>query len=345
MHTIPVKSLPVKDVIHDIAKALETTCIENGEEYTLNLPAFFGKGFITGIEIKGGMGILVYDCIFKADTQIQFSLNEVNPLKFLYVLSGSIIHRFANDKEKVHKIERYQSSIVAGRSRHGHILIFKKNVRTRMHSLEIDRKKFKEKMKHDINSLNDELKKLFNDVEAKEQFYFKDHFSLELAELFDEMYEFEKVDFLRKLFLEGMAYQALIKQLVLYMDDQKEESERSVLRISEVVKVKEAVLYIENNLINNPDISQISDKVDLTTAKLQHAFKILYHCTVNQFIQKKRLEIARSLILNTEYNMSEIVTKIGLSSNSYFSKIFKENYEISPSEFREKNFSPLHKNN
>ena len=339
MNTILVKSLPIKDVIHDIAKALDTDLIVNEEEYTLNIPKVLGSGFITGIKIEGGLGILLYDCLFKDDTQIQFSLNEVSPLKFLYVLAGSIIHCFENDKEKVHKIEQYQSSIVAGRLRHGHILLFKKNLHTRMHSLEIERKKFRDKMKSDIDSLNKDLRYLFKDVDAKKQFYFKDHFSLELAELFEEMYEFGKVDFLRKLYLEGMAYQALIKQLVLYMDHQKEESERSVLKISEVAKVKEAVLYIENNLINNPSLPKIADKVGLSTSKLQKAFKILYHATINQYIQEKRLEIARSLILNTDYNMSEIVTKIGLTSNSYFSKIFKEHYQVSPSEFRENNIS------
>jgi len=344
MNTVQITSLPLKRTLQDIAAGLNTECVQNGEEYSVTIPSSKGRGFITGLEIPGGMAIMLYDCVFKDDMEFHFSITEVNPLKFLFVISGTILHSFEDDQERIHKIETYQSSIVASRENHGHILNFKKDQHTRLHSLEINREKFREKMRGDIRSLPKDLQDLFYDVDAKESFYFKDHFSLDLAEMFKQMYAFEKSDFLRKLFLEGMAYQALIKQLVLYMEDKNLENEKSLLTVLDVKKIKDAVFYIDNNLMDAPSVPDIAESAGLSVPKLQQGFRILYKSTVNQYITKSRLNEARNLVLNTEYNISEIAMQIGISSKSYFSKIFREYYYLSPSQFREKNFSSIKKN-
>jgi AraC-like DNA-binding protein len=81
-------------------------------------------------------------------------------------------------------------------------------------------------------------------------------------------------------------------------------------------------------------VALLAKRVGLNVNKLQDGFQSIYNDTVNGYVQKTRLEIARNLLMITEFNISEIVRKIGLSSKSYFSKIFKEEYQISPSEFR-----------
>ncbi|MDX1318460.1 MAG: AraC family transcriptional regulator, partial [Xanthomarina gelatinilytica] len=40
------------------------------------------------------------------------------------------------------------------------------------------------------------------------------------------------------------------------------------------------------------------------------------------------------LIKNTDMNISEVVYTIGLTSRSYFSKIFKEKYNCSPKDYK-----------
>ena len=54
-----------------------------------------------------------------------------------------------------------------------------------------------------------------------------------------------------------------------------------------------------------------------------------------EYIRYTRLEAARDLIRTTDLNISQIVYTIGFSSRSYFSKIFKNKYGITPSEFKE----------
>lgn len=67
--------------------------------------------------------------------------------------------------------------------------------------------------------------------------------------------------------------------------------------------------------------------------KLQESFKYMYDLTVNKYMQQVKLEAAKDLLNSSDYNISQIVNMIGLNNRSYFSKIFKEKYNVSPKYF------------
>ena len=71
----------------------------------------------------------------------------------------------------------------------------------------------------------------------------------------------------------------------------------------------------------------------------------MYGRTVTEYIRHVRLEAARDLINTSELNISQIVYTIGFSSRSYFSKIFKAKYNISPSDYLKKLRASLIKHN
>jgi AraC-like DNA-binding protein len=80
-------------------------------------------------------------------------------------------------------------------------------------------------------------------------------------------------------------------------------------------------------------LDKLSLESGLSQAKLQEGFKLLYARTVTEYIRHARLEAARDYLSNSDMNISQVVYTIGFSSRSYFSKIFKNKYGISPSEF------------
>lgn len=335
MNSIHVNSLPLKDVIRDIAKVLKIPFSENCGEYLLQLPKAVGEGNIRGINFEGGLGLIQYDCLFKEDMEIHFVVNNIHPLKFLYTLEGVLLHRFENE-DQLHKIEQYQNAIVASSKHNGHVLLFKAKQKVRVNSLEIEREKFQAKMECDINSLDDELEKLFKDIKASGAFYHSGNYSLGIANILNEMSEFLAENFTRKLFLEGMSYQILTQQILQYQDDQKDEGERMLLRSSELKQIQHISYLIESNISDVPTVENLAKEAGLNINKLQEGFKKLYGTTVNNYVQKVRLDAAYNLLTKTDLSISEIVNAIGLSSKSYFSKIFKEKYSISPSDFRKK---------
>lgn len=58
--------------------------------------------------------------------------------------------------------------------------------------------------------------------------------------------------------------------------------------------------------------------------------------TFTGLVLKQRLLNAYNLVVNTNYPMEDIAHKLGLSSVSYFFKIFKEHFKESPGDIREK---------
>ncbi|QLG46482.1 helix-turn-helix domain-containing protein [Costertonia aggregata] len=336
MKTIRVSSLPLKEVVTDIAKALNVPYQENCSIYGLRLPETVGEGTIKGIDFEDGLGLIEYDCTFNDDMVFEFSVNEVHPLKFLFCLEGSFKHKF-EDNSKWHKIEQYKNAIVASSKFNGHVLRFKKNERTSLHSLEIARERFQKKMDCELKSLSEPLKGLLTDIEAEKMFFYDGYYSLELADLFRELNSFKKEDYLKKLFLEGMAYKVLSLQILQYQDDLKKDGKRSLLRQSELKQLQKAVAIIEERLSELPTIDKIASEVGLHPKKLQKGFQELFGSSVNTFIQNKRMEMAKTLLVNTNLSLAEISNAIGYKSTSYLTKVFSTAYGINPSSFRAKN--------
>lgn len=338
MKIFHVHSLPLAEVIRDLAEAFNTNYDHTCGEYFLTIPPDIGKGFIKGMNFKDGLGLIYYDCTFLEDIELHFIVNHVHPLKFLYCLEGSISHRFENEN-LTHTIDQYQNAVVSSSRYNGHVLHFKKDVHNYISSVEISRKEFKNKMECELGSMGKQLQDLFHDVEAKSSFYYDGFYSFKIADLIADTQTFVHEDFLRKIYLEGVVYHILAEQILQYQDDSKDEGNRILLRRSEIKLIEKAATLIENELSDLETIDIIASKIGLNVNKLQEGFKILHKMTVNQYIQKLRFTLAKNLLLNTELSMSEITDRIGLSSKSYFSKIFKEHYNITPSEFRAKHLS------
>lgn len=335
MHTIISHSIPFKDVLNDLSKEMGTTYSQSCEEYTLIIPETFGKGSIKGINFKEGLGLLFYDCTFYEDLEIRFIVNQIHPLKFLFCEGGGFSHHF-EDETKMHKVEVLENIIVASNQTDGHILKFLAGVHTVINSLEIDRKEFIKTMDCEIKSLDTVFEKLFLDINAKKQFYYHGDYSIQMADLFSEINSTKLKDFIRSIFLHGSAYKMLSIQILEYHDSKQSSGKPSLLKKRDQELVRAAAAIIENDILDFKTVKALGERVGLNATKLQFGFKEIYGFTVNEFVQNRRLDLAKNLIKTTEYSFSEIAYMVGLSSKSYFSKIFRNKYGITPSEIRGK---------
>ncbi len=341
MKTLHIKSLPLKEVIYGLAQEFNTSVRENCEEYSLNIPVKFGKGKITGINFQQGMGLLLYDCTFNEDLEIKFVVDKIHPLKFLFCEEGDLGHRFENDKE-FHTIDKYQNAIIASCEEHAHIIQFSANKRTCINSLEINREKFQPSMDCELKSLSKGLEALFRDVAAKNVYYKNGNYCLNLADLLKEIDDYPNPNFVRNLFLHSLAFKILTLQILQYQDDKSKPANQSILRKFEVNSIREAATIINNNILDFISVQELAETVGLNTNKLQDGFKNLYNSTVNGYVQNSRLDLAKNLLIDSEITISEIVYMIGLSSKSYFSKIFKDKYQLSPSTIRKNSRHSIH---
>ncbi|MGB6035689.1 MAG: helix-turn-helix transcriptional regulator, partial [Cryomorphaceae bacterium] len=82
----------------------------------------------------------------------------------------------------------------------------------------------------------------------------------------------------------------------------------------------------------NVDI--LCKELGVSERQLQRKLKAITQKTPNQLISSARLKRAKELILKNDLTVSEVAFQTGFSNPSYFSKCFKKEFDISPSELK-----------
>jgi signal transduction histidine kinase/AraC-like DNA-binding protein len=94
--------------------------------------------------------------------------------------------------------------------------------------------------------------------------------------------------------------------------------------------------YIHENITDPAlNVENLADKLLISRSKLYRKIKALTGNTANEFIKKIRLEKAKQFLENSDYSISEISYKIGFSSPSYFTKCYKIQFGILPTDVRQ----------
>ncbi|WBL25234.1 helix-turn-helix domain-containing protein [Zunongwangia sp. HGR-M22] len=330
---IDVKTLPVNDIIKDISNCFGVPVENAAGELKIEIPKNIGEGYIRGSSFKSGIGIITYNCKFLEDVDIHFTLNSIHPLKFIFCSEGKVEHCFENSDESV-IIDNFQNIIVSSSGYRGHVLSFKKDVAVHVSSLEIIRSVFSHRDNYQFEGMEPDLKAIFKDQVSEKEFFYQGNYSLKSADLMEQIETKDFSGFLRSIYLEGKAFEMLVVQIDQYQDDEAEDKLPQILRKSDVEKVNYVARRIEGDLATNLTVEALAKEAGTNVNKLQEGFKYVYDLTVNKYIQHRKLEAAKEMLMNSDRNISEIVNSIGLNNRSYFSKIFKEKYGVSPKYFR-----------
>ncbi|MCU6708897.1 helix-turn-helix domain-containing protein [Paenibacillus sp. J5C_2022] len=122
-------------------------------------------------------------------------------------------------------------------------------------------------------------------------------------------------------------YLALFKQIIEKM--QKQKNEKTELIVSNAMKYVE-IHYRDNNL--SPQV--IANYINLTPAYLNKLFREHTAESLSNYITKVRMDKAKQLLLESDYNVDEIIDKVGWENKKYFYTVFKRNHGVTPSEYR-----------
>lgn len=88
--------------------------------------------------------------------------------------------------------------------------------------------------------------------------------------------------------------------------------------------------YINSNLGSEIRIKDICEYSDTSRTRLYEAFKDDCNMGVAEYIRKRRLEYAYSMLKSGELSVTEVSDKAGFSDYNYFSRLFKKHYGVSP---------------
>jgi AraC family transcriptional regulator len=103
-----------------------------------------------------------------------------------------------------------------------------------------------------------------------------------------------------------------------------------------VTRICNALIYIDENLEKKLNLENISKKAHFSPFHFHRLFSIVIGETLNNYINRKKIEKAASFLLyQKEKTITEISEIVGFSSLSSFSKAFKKFYGISPLKFKD----------
>lgn len=99
--------------------------------------------------------------------------------------------------------------------------------------------------------------------------------------------------------------------------------------------VKKVIAYIDTHYMEALSIEGIAESVYLTPTYLCVLFKKNTGKTINNYLTEVRLEKARELLSRDNLHLQDICYRVGYLSPSYFSRLFRKYYGMSPSEYRD----------
>ncbi len=82
-------------------------------------------------------------------------------------------------------------------------------------------------------------------------------------------------------------------------------------------------------------MNDICEQLGLSRIQLYRKVKAVLGYSVNDYINNVRLKKAKHLLSSSEHTISEVAHLVGYSSGSYFSTAFKNQFGMTPSEFKQ----------
>ncbi len=105
--------------------------------------------------------------------------------------------------------------------------------------------------------------------------------------------------------------------------------------------VNEISRYIKNHISEPIKTSDIADYFKKSRGSITTEFKKQTGMNLSDFIKVKKIQEAQELLCETSKSLVMISNYLGFSSQSHFTKVFKEITGITPKEYRENNYKLL----
>lgn len=105
------------------------------------------------------------------------------------------------------------------------------------------------------------------------------------------------------------------------------------IRDSQLI-VNAAIDYMQTNFGAQLSIDNLVNHVGYSRSRFFELFKSNTGMTPNDYLQRLRLESARSLLAETSRSVTDIAFEVGFNSSQYFSTVFLQYTGLTPSGFR-----------
>lgn len=99
--------------------------------------------------------------------------------------------------------------------------------------------------------------------------------------------------------------------------------------------VAEVLHYIDDRLAHKISLAELAERAGISRAWFAHNFKLGTGMSPHQFLNKRRVNAACRLLLNTRLDLLTISHDVGFSSQSHFTSVFRTHVGCTPGQYRD----------
>lgn len=88
-------------------------------------------------------------------------------------------------------------------------------------------------------------------------------------------------------------------------------------------KKRRLTAYIDANLAEPIRVSDLAALLDLSESHFSRAFRCTFATSAHEYITRRRIEVAQSLMLKSRESLCAIALRCGLCDQSHFSRVFR----------------------
>lgn len=329
MRTIATNIDVINPFFNILKSELGGTMSSNQKEHFLNFDNASGKGKITSLNLEDGISVIELSVTLSEDTTIEVESETSKYVNFIYCSKGKLSHSF-NGSSKLNSIETFQTSIISNISSSKNTIVLEKDVETIATIISVNT------AFDDVNPSvwTQGMKDLFI-ANRKTDYLYVGSYNLKITESIKQLRSIKQEGLVRGLLTKG------IVNVILALEIEHHNNDMANMELSNITLTRTEIEAIEklSDYINEfPDldhkVENLCSRSFLSAVKLQDGFKFKHGLTICEYIRQVRLTKSEELMSTTDMNISEIVYSVGFTSRSYFSKIFKERFDCTPSEYK-----------
>ncbi|MGL4608166.1 MAG: helix-turn-helix domain-containing protein [Trueperaceae bacterium] len=100
------------------------------------------------------------------------------------------------------------------------------------------------------------------------------------------------------------------------------------------LQVNKIMVHLENHLDETISVKELAGLVELSEFHFSRAFKATLGESPYRYLLRRRLEVAKHLLLTTQMSLAEVALDVGFSSQAHFSSTFKRLLGTTPGEVK-----------
>ena len=100
------------------------------------------------------------------------------------------------------------------------------------------------------------------------------------------------------------------------------------------LETAKALRYMWDHIAESPRVSKIAAATGVSRRKLERHFRTYLHRSVNEELNRKRIERCCELLTSTKMNIEDVARQVGFNTEKYFYMVFRKAIGSTPRKYR-----------